>query len=876
MTHPPRLPRLLRALLRLYPSAHRREYGEEMLGVAEVRWRRAGGTASATIAAAWDLAWAASGVWHDRMGRMMMGMVRGWGLDSRFVARSLWRSRGFVATAIAVLACAVAVNTTVFSYVRGTLLAEPPYPNPEAVTIVWGSNVADGQLRDVISGSNYIDLQDEITTLDPVAAIHNDGVYLMVDGRPEVLDAMGVTVDFLDVLGVQPAIGRFFDERERYSGGLETVVVTHAFWRDRLESDPDVVGTTLPFEAGARTIIGVLPEGFEFISPTPLYVPIHDDVLAADERMRIHYHVLGRLVPGVSVAEVNGELGAIMDGIVTEYPGYDGWSFLAEPLHRISVAAVRPVILILTATVGLVLLVALVNLATLFRIRAYARAGEIAVRAALGAGRGALLRVLVIETAGLAIVGALIGLAAAPFILRAVSGMLPVWVAIPDSAARIPVLLAVLDPGVAAVAFGGAVLGSLALTAPNFVSAIRSADVARMAGERVHGGMRSTKLLVGVELALATVLCIGAALTARSAANLLSQDVGVEAEGLLTLYFGDVGDRSPADRTEYFRQVVDQVERIPGVRRAGVTGYVDFMAEDDYARIYFLDRAFEPLRDVREEWRRVDEGLFEAAGTEMVRGRGFVSTDFESIPRVAVVNQAFATKHYEGRSPLGELLSTHNAGYRDMEIVGVVEDVRSLGPAAPPPPMLYVPYQGDPRGTQGLYVRVAGDPMSYASAVQDAIWSVDPSQPLRNVLPMAELVDAWVAIPRATRSLVLVLAALACLLASVGVFGVVAYAVKTRRSEMGIRLALGASAERLEADQIKAIAPVIVLGLGSGVALGALGARAARAILYGVSPLDPLSIVAAIGAMGAAALVATYLPARRAARISPTEVIRAE
>jgi hypothetical protein len=310
------------------------------------------------------------------------------------------------------------------------------------------------------------------------------------------------------------------------------------------------------------------------------------------------------------------------------------------------------------------------------------------------------------------------------------------------------------------------------------------------------------------------------------------------------------------------------------VQRAGVTDYVDFKAEDDFARIYFLDRALQPTSDMREEWRRVDEGLFEAAGMTMRAGRAFESDDFVGTPRVAIVSATFASKHYGDGNPVGQFLSTHEANYHNLEIVGVVRDVRSLGPAAAPPPMLYVPNQGAPRGVQGMLVRVAGDPMAYADVVRDAIWSVDPSRPVMDVQPMSTLVNDWVAIPKATRVLVLSLAMLAWLLSAVGVFGVVAYAVRTRRSELGIRLALGASPDRLERDQLRDISPVVFVGIAAGLGLGFVAARGAGAVLYGVSAADPLSYGAAIVVMATAAFVATWLPARRAARIDPTEVMR--
>ncbi len=865
---------LWRLLLRLYPRTHRERYGEEMLAVAHYRWDRAGRTRWATLVAGWDLTLGAVGVWNDRLGRTMMGMGHGWLLDTRFVIRSLWKSRGYVCTTVLVLACAVAANASVFSYVRGTLLHEPPYPEPESVMLVWGSTASNGQLRDVISGPNFIDLQEQMSTLDPIAAFHTDAAYLVVDGRPVVLDAHEVSSRFFDILRTEPFMGRLFDERDRMSGAAETVVVTHGFWRDHLGADPDVLGTVVSFEGTPREVIGVLPEGFELLSPAPLFVPLRDDVLASMSRGNIHFNVLGRLAPGATLDDAERDAAQVMDAIVAEYPGYEGWSFLVEPLHEVAVEAVRPVIIILAVTVGLVLLVALVNLAMLFRIRALARDGELRVRSALGAGRLRIGRVLALETVGLAIVGAALGLLATPFLLARVGELVPVWIAIPDSAARVAVLTAVLDPGVAAVSTLAAVVGSLLLTAPTFRTALRE-GAPGTAGRGVLPGLRGTRAMVGVELAVATMLCLGAGLTARSTGQLLSTELGVEADGVLTMYFGDVWGLDATDRTAYFRQVIGEIERLPGVERAGLMGYIDFAAEDDFAGIEFLDRTLQPERETREEWRRVDEGLFETTGMRLVAGRGFEPDDFVGTPRVAIVNQSFAARHYPNGDAVGGRLSTHNQAYRELTIVGIAADVRSLGPATPPPPMLYVPYQGDPRGTQGLHVRVTGDPMSFASTVQDAIWSVDSSQPIADVRPFSDRVEWWVAIPRATRALVLALATLAWLLSALGVFGVVAYAVRTRRSEFGIRLALGASPGRLEADQVKSITPVLVLGLASGLLLGITGARAAAVLLYGVSPVDPISVAGATAVMAAAALVATWLPARRAGRVDPREVITA-
>lgn len=865
---------LWRILLRLYPPAHRRAYGPEMLAAARYRWEASGRGPWTAVVILGDLLRGAAGVWMDRMGRTTVGAGSGWVLDLRFVMRSLWKSRGYAATSIVVLACAVAANATVFSFVRGTLLHAPPWPEPDRLMVVWGSNVQDGQLRDVISGPAYVELKEQTSTFEALAAFHHDATYLSVDGRPEVLDALESTVDFLHVLGVQPHMGRLFGEEDRMSGAPRTILVTYAFWRDRLGGDPAVVGSTLPIEEEGATVIGVLPEDFEFIAPAPIFLPLRDDDLAADAPGRIHYNVVGRLAPGVGIADASADVARAADRFADVYPGFEGWGFLVEPLHETTVMAVRGVIWTLAGTVALVLLVALVNLATLFRIRALTRGDELSVRMALGAGWARVARILSLETLLLAGAGAALGLAAAPFLLDRVTQLVPQWIPIPESASRVPVLRALLDPGVAGVAFGSAVLGALILTGPSLLSAVRGSRP--VTGRRIHAGIRGTRLLVGVEVAVATVLCLGAGLVVRSVDGLLSTDVGMDDRGLLTLYFGDAWGLDADGMTAYYARAVEAVESLPGVVRAGVIDYVDFQAEDDFARIYVLDRAFQPVRDVREEWRRVDEGLFETAGMSLLSGRTFRSEDFQGTPRVAVVNEAFAAKLWPDGDALGALLSTHDENYRDMEVVGIVGDVRSLGPAAPPPPMLYVPLQGSPRGTMGMYVRVRGEPMSRAAEVREAIWSVDSSQPVTAVWPMSAFVDAWVAIPRATRALVVSLAGLTLLLSAVGVFGVVSYLVRTGRSELGVRMALGATAVRLERDQMRAMLPVVGVALGAGLVLGVLAARAARALLLGVSPLDPPSVVGALVLMGGTALAAAYLPARRVGRIDPTEAIRTE
>ncbi len=875
-------PRLLRHLLRLYPGEHRRAYGAEMWEVVRHRYARAGGGRLARLRlhaeVALDLLGTAFGMWTTTTGRRTMGPIKaglgGWGLDARFVLRSLRHSPGYALTAVVVLAGAVAVNASVFGFVRGTLLAKPKYPGADRLVVVWGSNTVDGQRRDVLSGPNLIDFGRETTSLEALAAFHVDLTTLTSGEHPEPIDETSVAVDFFRVVPVQAALGRVFDERERNAGGQRSVLLSWSFFRDRLGADPSWVGRSISIEGTPRTIVGVLPERFEFLVPSQVWLPLHDDGLAADNRSRIHYNAVGRLKPGATAADVTRDLSAAMRRVTDRTGMYRNWSVLAEPMHEASVLAVRPILWTVSAAVALVLLIALVNLATLFRIRTLGRADELNVRLALGGGPLRVARVLALEAGGLALAGAVVGLALAGPLLARVRAIVPLYVQIPESAARVPVLRAVLDPGVAAVTAAMAVLGALALTAPGLISAVRRRSAAH--GGRSHG-TRGIRWLVAAELALATVLCLGAGLTTRSAGKLLGTDVGLEDEGLLTLWFGDAWGMTAPEMVSYYRQVVQAVEEVPGVTSAALIDYIPFEGEDDFEGIEFLDRALQPTERVREEWRRVTEGAFETAGMRVLEGRSFTSEDFEGMPRAAVVNEAFARKHYPGGDAVGRFLNTGNDHYQGLEVVGVVVDVRSRGPASPAPPMLYVPNQGEPRGTVGMYVRVAaGSPMGVVEPVREAIWSVDPSQPIARIFGMSDVVAEWVAIPRAVRTLVSGLAALALLLAAVGVFGVVAYAVRSRTAELGVRLALGASPDRLAREVLLRAVPMVALGLGAGLGAGYLAARGARAVLYGVAPLDPLSMGVAVLAMAGAAIVATWVPARRIAGIDPTAAIRSE
>ncbi len=882
-----RTPWFFRLLLRLFPAGHRRRFGEEMEAALRHRLEEGGrgplGWIGSWSWAASDLVRHALGMWlargRDGM-RNGLGSVwsEGWGLDLRFVGRSLRRQPGYALTAVLVLAGAVAVNAGVASFVRGTLLAEAPYPDADRVVLAWGSNPRDGQLRDVVSGPNYLDLRRATGSLESLAAVHVGSAVLTRDGRPVVRDGLRVTPDFFSVLRVEPHLGRFFGAAERSSRGPASLVVSFEFWRDELGADPGVLGRRLVVDGEPRTVVGVLPESFHFLRSASLWLPLPDDLLAADARTRIHYHLVGRLRSGANPGEATRELSGVMAEIAGEHPEVRGWGILVERVQEASVLGVRSVLWSLVAAMGVVLLVALVNLVTLFRIRTLGRTGELRLRQALGAPAARVARVLGMEGAVLTGVGSALGLAATPWVLGLIRGRVPEWVYVPESALRVPVLEAVLDPWVAGAMIGTVLLAGLVLAGPALLDAVRVRTSLHPSGGWASSrGAAGTRWLVVAELALATVLCVGAGLTARSADHLLSTDVGLEPEGLLAVWVGDVGDRDATDRTAYYRRVVEAVEELPEVRSAAFIDYLPFLGEDDFAGIDILDARRERDRELREEWRRVGEGLLETAGMRILQGRPFDSDDFRGAPRSAVVNESFARKHFDDGEAVGAFLTVHGEPYEEVEVVGVVADLRTLGPGASAPPVLYVPQQGGPRGSQGLLVRTEeGREMALAARVQDAVWSVDPSQPMAGMAPMSTMVDAWVAVPRAIRLLVMGVAAFALVLAAVGVFGVVGYAVRQRTTEFGVRVALGASPERLRRSVVLEAVPWVGLGVGSGALLGVLAARAADALLYGVRPWDPWALAGALVTMVGVALLAVWLPAQQASRVDPARVIRPE
>ncbi len=834
--------RLLETILRLYPRDFRERYEAEMREV--LRRDRARGRSVSAL----RLAGNALLLWVDRAQR---SLTRG----SFFDLLSLRNAPGFATVVVGVVAIAVALATVASGFLRGTLFRSAVYPDPERVVFAWGSNASNGQLRDVVSGPNFLDLRERTETLEELAALHNGSASFMRDGRPEVLDAFEVTVDFLRVLGVSPALGRGFGEEHRTSGGPSAVILSHAFWREHFAGDPAAVGSALPLNGSPHTVLGVMGPEFQFLARSQVLLPINEDVLQSEDRTFHYYWLIGRLAPGVTPGAATRELSAILSRVASEDPRLSGWSVLVERVDEIAVSGVRPLLVAIGGAVLLVVLAASANLANLCLVRTLGRRRELFVRRAMGARGSEIAALLWGETAILATAGAAVGLALGIGLLRWLERVVPATVPIPGSAATVSALGGVSD--LPTLAWGAAAAGLMwsLMSLPSLLAR----------------PLRGLRIVVASELALATVLLLGAGLLSRAADRLLAIDPGVDPEGLLTLYVGELEEEDASARALYFREVLRRVEELPSVRSAGFVDYTPFQGEDDFMGFRLLDRPPpEPGHSPREEWRRTSEGYFDAAGIAVVRGRGFEPRDFEVPPSVAMVNEAFARKYWPAADAIGKRLRVALPEYRLLEIVGVVEDVPERGPAEPSPPTFFAPLHGNPRDNMALFVRVSGEPLSAVEAVKEAVWSVDSSQPIDRVFPMEALLENTVALPRLARKLVAQFAGVALGLGALGLFGVSSYAVRTRRLELGIRLALGATPRRLQRELLVELLPLGGIGLAAGVALGIGAAHLGRALLHGISPADPWTVAGAAFVVSGATLVATYLPARGVAGIDPS------
>ncbi len=800
--------------------------------------------------------------------------------DFRYAWRTLRATPVFTLIVVGTLALGIGANSAIFSVVNGVLLRALPYADPERLVMVWETDRDSGTEREGASVPDYFDFRERARSFDHLAAFQVTPMNRTGAGEPERVAAARVSADFLATMGSAPLLGRNFLEAEAMPGGPRAMLVSERYWRSQLGADPRALGQSLRLDDSLFTIVGVLPVAFRFPEESV-------DLWIADQltpesgpRYRHQITVVGRLAAGTSVDAAQREMDAIASALEAEYPQTNAARGVnLEPVEEALFGPIRPALLLLLAAVGVVLVISCVNAANLLLARRAARTRELAVRTALGAGRSRLVQQLLVESALIAAAAALVGIALAFAGVRGLLAVAPA--AIPrvnDIAVDGTVLAVTLGiSAVVAVVFGLLPVGGGQRVAP--ADALKSSPGRTGSGSREHRRLRAT--LVITEIALAVVLVVGAGLIVRSFWALRSVEPGFVPENMLSLRYQLPPSRYPQSFADYpggwariftfQRELLERVEAIPGVRSAALAFNDPLSAGFTNS---FLIEGRDPSAAAGQPevpTRPASANYFATAGIPLLQGRSFTPSDDAGAPPVVIINAAMARQFFANENPLGRRLTFWGVS---REIVGVVGNERFAGLASDPAPAMYPALAQAPATTGTLIVRTAGDPRAILGGVRAAIRSIDRDLAPFGITTMGEALDASVARERFLAFLLAAFAALALVLALVGVYGVVSYSVAQRGREIGIRLALGASSRLVLRSIVGEGLRLAIAGCAIGV-VGALGAaRLVRSQLFGVSAADPLTIAAAVATMAAVAVAASLVPALRASTLPPAEVLR--
>ena len=811
--------------------------------------------------------------------------------DVRYAARALRRNKGFTLAAVLTLSLGIGANTALFSVVNGVLLRPLPYAQPERLVALqnrWDGN--DGHSS--ISPAEYFDYVDQLNAFERIGVSTPAIVSITNDGEPERLSAAAVSAGVLPVLGVAPELGRVFAPEEDVPSPA-VVVLSYELWQRRYAGADGVLSRRIIVNGVPRTVVGVMPKGFRLpddlssTTPAELFLPLglHRDSV----QIRGSHYLTGvaRLRRGVTVEQGRTDIAAVASRFVAQYPNDypEKMQFRAgvTPLLESVVGEVRPVLIILLAAVGFVLMIACANVAGLLLSRTEARRREMAVRTALGAARGRLVRQLLVESVVLALLGGLVGVGLAVLGTRGLVSLRPPDLPRLDAIGvdtRV-LLFALAASTVVGVLFG--LLPAIQATRLDVQSMLREAGRG-FAGSRRQGARR---VLVVGEVALALVLLVGAGLMTRSFVGLLSVDPGYRVDHVLTVPVTLPSARYAEDERVigFFRELTRRVGGLPGVTTAGAVAGVPLVAERGDIGINIPERplpAGESRR--RADWQVVTPGYFQAMGMRLLRGRGIEEADRANTPGVVVINQALANKYWAGEDPLGKrFILGGRAGPGEVTIVGVVGDVRHASLASAPEPEMYLAHTqfrfwggGGMLRALSLVVRTSGEPSALTRAVRAEVAALDPQLPLGTFRTMEQVRGESVSQPRFLMFLFSVFSIISLAIAIIGIYGVIAHGVAQRRKEIGIRVALGARPSTVAGMVVRQGMVLAAVGIAVGLVMAFAMTRFLSGFLFAVTATDPITLGLVTCSLAAAALAATYVPALRATRTDPVEVLRAE
>ena len=798
--------------------------------------------------------------------------------DVRHGLRLLRRHPGFTAATVLTLTLSIGATTAIFSVVDAVLLQPPSFSAPERLVTLWQTDPDDGNRPVPVGPADFLDWRDQIRSFERVAAIEPWSLDFTGAGEPEILTGSLVTEGFFEMLGVNAVRGRTFLPEE-YLPGSGVIVLTEGLWQRRFGGDADIIGRSLVLDGEPYTVIGVLGPDFELgldrRGERDFFLPKTFSEYETSSRGPGWWRVMGRLRSEVTFAEAQAEMDAVAARLAQEHPRTNAdVGARVIPLQARQVQAVRPTLLLLQGAVLFVLLIACVNVANLMLALCTRRAPEFAVRMAVGGGRGRLLRQLLTESAVIAALGGTGGFAFAAASLEAITAFMPADVPRLGQVAVNPRLLgfAVGLVGVTTLACGMA--PALYVVRQNVHDLLRGQRTGANAVQQ-----RLRRVLVATEVALALVLLVGAGLLLQSFVRLVNVDLGFAPANTVTLQVFHYRDDGLAATANFFRETLDGIRALPGVTAAGaVSAFPLGLADVTRQRLLQLDDRppFPPGEEPSAAVSTATPGYLDAMGIPLRAGRWFDARDDAEQPPVVVINEALARRHWPDADPLGRRvsLSVVFRGDINAEIIGVVGEIRPGGYDTPPRAELFVPHAQVPDGSMTYVVRTAGDPAASVAAIQDVVWDADPLQTFYSVATVEQLLSDTLAARRFTTTLLTLFGVAALVLATLGIYGVIAVATAERTREIGLRLAMGAEPRQVVGMIVRGAISLAGTGVAIGLLASLLVSRSLGSLLVDVAPFDAATLAGVSVLLLFVAAAAAYVPARRAARVDPLAALR--
>jgi putative ABC transport system permease protein len=800
--------------------------------------------------------------------------------DLRYAVRALFRSPAFTIASVLTIALGVGANTAMFSVVNTVLLRELPYPDPSKLALLWEHNLSSDRAHNSVSPANFLAWRDATHSFQSMAAwIDTQGSLAGAEGDPMAIQVRYTSAEIFGILGVKPMVGRTFTAAEDQPGAPRVAVIGYDLWQQRFGGRASVTGQTFSLDGVQYTIAGVMPNDFRFFTPVQLWAPIRFDARARNWPGR-YLRVIARLQPGVTISRADAEMHMIAQRRALDFPQFDAnWAANAQPLRENLTGDVRTGLLVLLGAVGFLLVIACANVANLMLARASARHKEIAIRASLGATRGRLVRQLLTESMLLAIVASLFGIGLAALGTHAIVALVPASfptqligdVAIDGRVLAFAVAIAIAT----GIAFG--IIPALSLARGALHDTLKEGGRSGSAATRATGRLRSA--LVVAELSLAIVLLAGAGLMIRSFAALRRVQLGFEPAhaSMAQVSIPTRKYRSDTAQIQFFTTLESRIAALPGVEAVGAISFLPLTGDRSASGFTVPGRpappkGAEPVGDMR----AVTPGYFRAMGIPIKSGRPLTDADLANTPSVAVVSETLARTFWPNESAVGKFIDYDWVAPQHVQIVGVAGDVHHEGVDKAPFMEIYRPLPQFVYSGMTLVVRVAGDPATIAKPIRDAVRSVDHDQPVGRLETMDAVVAQSLGTSRLSTILFGFFGVLGLVLASVGIYGVMSYGVVQRTREFGLRMALGARQRDVRALVVRQGATLS----GMGIVIGLVGAfvltRLMRTLLFAVTPSDPLTYIGIAVVLGAVALIASYLPARRATRVDPVIALRDE